>query len=34
LGPLSIEVQRSIKQALDPLNILNPGKMFPEDIPA
>jgi glycolate oxidase len=30
LGPLSIEVQRSIKQALDPLNILNPGKMFPE----
>ena len=30
LGPLSIEVQRSIKHALDPLNILNPGKMFPD----
>jgi glycolate dehydrogenase FAD-linked subunit len=30
LGALSIEVQRKIKQALDPLNILNPGKMFPE----
>jgi glycolate oxidase len=28
LGPLSIEVQRRIKQALDPLNILNPGKIF------
>jgi glycolate oxidase len=30
LGPLSIEVQRRIKQALDPLNIMNPGKVFPE----
>jgi glycolate oxidase len=30
LGPLSIEVQRNIKHALDPLNILNPGKMFPD----
>ena len=29
LGPISIDVQRHIKQALDPLNILNPGKMFP-----
>jgi len=29
LGPLSIEIQRNIKQALDPLNILNPGKIFP-----
>jgi glycolate oxidase len=28
LGPVSIEVQRHIKQALDPLNILNPGKIF------
>jgi glycolate oxidase len=28
LGPVSIDVQRHIKQALDPLNILNPGKMF------
>lgn len=30
LGPVSVEVQRRIKQALDPLNILNPGKMFEE----
>jgi len=30
LGSVSIEVQRNIKNALDPLNILNPGKMFPE----
>ncbi len=30
LGSLSIEVQKRIKQALDPLNILNPGKVFPE----
>jgi glycolate oxidase len=29
LGPLSIEVQRKIKHALDPMDILNPGKMFP-----
>jgi glycolate oxidase len=29
LGPLSIEVQRRIKFAFDPLNILNPGKIFP-----
>jgi glycolate oxidase len=28
LGPVSIDVQRHIKQVLDPLNILNPGKMF------
>jgi len=28
LGPLSIEIQRQIKQALDPLDILNPGKIF------
>ena len=28
LGPISVSVQRSIKQALDPQNILNPGKMF------
>jgi glycolate oxidase len=30
LGPLSIEIQKRIKQTLDPLNILNPGKVFPE----
>jgi glycolate oxidase len=30
LGPVSVEVQKRIKQALDPLNILNPGKMFQE----
>lgn len=30
LGPLSIEIQKRIKSALDPHNILNPGKIFPE----
>jgi glycolate oxidase len=30
LGPVSIEIQKRIKQALDPLNIFNPGKVFPE----
>jgi glycolate oxidase len=30
LGPVSVEIQRRIKQALDPMNVLNPGKMFPE----
>jgi glycolate oxidase len=29
LGPVSLDIQRNIKQALDPFNILNPGKMFP-----
>ena len=29
LGSISIDVQRHIKQALDPLDILNPGKIFP-----
>jgi FAD/FMN-containing dehydrogenase len=29
LGPVSIEIQKRIKSALDPLNILNPGKVFP-----
>ncbi len=28
LSPVSVEVQRNIKRTLDPLNILNPGKMF------
>jgi glycolate oxidase len=31
LGPLSLEIQRRIKMALDPLNIMNPGKMFVEE---
>jgi len=30
LGSLSIEIQKNIKQALDPDNILNPGKIFPD----
>jgi glycolate oxidase len=30
LGPVSIQIQKSIKQALDPLNILNPGKVLPD----
>jgi glycolate oxidase len=30
LGPVSVEIQRRIKQALDPMNVLNPGKMFAE----
>lgn len=29
LGTVSVEVQQRIKQSLDPLNILNPGKIFP-----
>jgi glycolate dehydrogenase FAD-linked subunit len=28
LGPVSVEVQRRLKQALDPTNVMNPGKMF------
>jgi len=28
LGPVSVEVQRRLKQALDPTNMMNPGKMF------
>ncbi len=30
IGPVSTEIQKRIKQALDPLNILNPGKIFPD----
>ena len=29
IGPLAIEVMASIKAALDPKNILNPGKVVP-----
>lgn len=29
-GPAVIEVQKRIKAALDPVNILNPGKIFPD----
>lgn len=30
LGQVSIDIQKSIKRALDPNNILNPGKIFPD----
>ena len=33
LGFASLEVQRQIKQGLDPKNILNPGKIFPAGPP-
>jgi len=31
MDPVLIELQRRIKQAFDPLNILNPGKIFPAE---
>ena len=31
LGSESIDLQRRIKQALDPQNIMNPGKVFPDE---
>jgi glycolate oxidase len=30
LGAVSLEMQKKIKAAFDPLNILNPGKVFPD----
>lgn len=33
IGPISIDVMASIKQALDPKNILNPGKVVPRSTP-
>jgi glycolate oxidase len=30
LGEVSVEIQKRIKQSLDPLNILNPGKILPD----
>jgi glycolate oxidase len=30
LGGISIDIQKRIKAAFDPLNILNPGKIFPD----
>jgi glycolate oxidase len=32
LGSLSVEVQKNIKKVMDPLNILNPGKIFPGEV--
>jgi glycolate oxidase len=34
IGPISIDVMASIKQALDPRNILNPGKVVPRTAPS
>ncbi|WP_301109104.1 FAD-linked oxidase C-terminal domain-containing protein [Sporosarcina sp.] len=31
IGPEGMAVMKSIKQAIDPLNIMNPGKMFAKD---
>jgi glycolate oxidase len=30
LGKVSVGIQKKIKQVLDPLNILNPGKVIPD----
>jgi FAD/FMN-containing dehydrogenase len=31
LGPAELGVMRRLKQALDPEDILNPGKILPDD---
>lgn len=31
LGPGTVELMRKIKHTLDPLNIMNPGKLYPEE---
>jgi glycolate oxidase len=33
IGPISIDVMSSIKESLDPKNILNPGKVMPTQVP-
>ena len=33
-APLELELMRMIKRTLDPRNIMNPGKVLPDDVPA
>ena len=33
IGPISMDVMSGIKKALDPKNILNPGKVVPDSLP-